>query len=185
MTQASKILLGSTPVLTSSSEDLFQQFKVPTSSWALFVFKDSDSSTPAAVLRANQASIDTNTLSTWLLHNRLPTSMELNQESFQSVMNAPHKPLVVIVATFKEHEDVVREKLRTVGLRWRAKTDEVKSEGGNRRGVVFTWMDRERWGSWLKGMYGIKEGHGVDGVVTVVVDHEVSCVFVCSEFELC
>lgn len=100
--------------------------------------------------------------------------MELNQESFQSVMNAPHKPLVVIVATFKENEETVSEKLRTVGLRWRARIEEMKNEGRSRRGVVFTWMDREKWGSWLKGMYGIKDGQGVDGVVTVVADHEVS-----------
>jgi thioredoxin domain-containing protein 5 len=102
--------------------------------------------------------------------------MELNQESFQSVMNAPHKPLVVIVATFKENEGTVREKLWEIGLSWRAKADDMKSERGSSRGVVFTWMDRERWGSWLKGMYGIKESHGVDGVVTVVADHEVTCV---------
>jgi len=37
---------------------------------------------------------------------------------------------------------------------------------------VFTWMDRGVWGSWLKSMYGIKEGDGVDGVATVVADHE-------------
>jgi thioredoxin domain-containing protein 5 len=172
VTQASKILLGSAPVLTSSSDDLFQQFKIPSSSWALIAFKDMDSSTPAAILRGSSAPIDTNTISTWLLHNRLPTTMELNQESFQAVMNAPNKPLVVIVATFKDKEESVREKLTTVGLRWRARMEGMGNDVG-RRPVVFTWMDRDRWGTWLKGMYGIKEGDGVDGLVTVITDHEV------------
>ena len=35
---------------------------------------------------------------TQLQHNRLPTFTELDADSFQEVMNAPHKPLVVLVA---------------------------------------------------------------------------------------
>jgi hypothetical protein len=97
--------------------------------------------------------------------------MELGQETFKMVMNAPHHPLVVVVATPKDAEAEVKEKLRIIGLRWRVKN----GIGSVDRDVVFTWMDKNKWGDWLKSMYGIRAKDGDQGVVVVVTDHNVSC----------
>jgi len=48
--------------------------------------------------------------------------------------------------------------------------DEDQDEKSNKgkRDVVFTWMDADKWASWLKNMYGIK---GKEGPVIVIADH--------------
>lgn len=84
-----------------------------------------------------------------MLRNRLPTSTELDSDSFQEVMNAPHKPLVVIVAAPTNELETTAESVRRIASQWK----DSKAEGD----VIFTWMDAGRWSSWLKNMYGVKE----------------------------
>jgi hypothetical protein len=97
--------------------------------------------------------------------------MELDQDSFQSVMNADHHPLVVIVANPSGSASTsVLEKLHDIGAKWRTRQGgKIKSEG-----VVFTWMDGERWAKWLKGMYGVEQRE--KEVALVIADHGVGLV---------
>ena len=85
-------------------------------------------------------------------------------------MNAPHAPLVVVLAHSpagaapKDAEELSRK----AAVMWRGRVKE--REALARREVVFTWMDAERWASWVKSMYGIKGG---DVPSVVITDHRV------------
>ncbi len=92
-----------------------------------------------------------------MLRNRFPTSLQLDSESFQEVMNAPHKPLVVLAAIPPTESQEHINKLQFVATRWR--TSKSKPD------VVFTWMESDRWASWLKSRYGIKS-NALPAVVT-------------------
>lgn len=85
-------------------------------------------------------------------------------------MNAPHRPLVVIAAVTKDTKEKVEEKFKDIGKKWKLRTGIDRSNG--QRAVVFTWMDAEKWASWMKSMYGIKaDGEGETPVV--IADHKV------------
>ena len=88
-------------------------------------------------------------------------------------MNANHHPLVVIVTTRDGIREKVKDKLRDVSAKWKIRLNgKLRPED-----VVFTWMDGEKWASWLKGMYGIKQNQGEDGVNIVIANHAVSFFF--------
>ena len=63
-------------------------------------------------------------------------------------MNAPHKPLVVLVATTAADKARTAGEVRTLARKWR--------DDKERANVVFAWMDADKWGTWLKSMYGIR-----------------------------
>lgn len=86
--------------------------------------------------------------------------MELDSDSFQDVMNAYHKPIVLLAASPKDQFPETIERVKDVARKWRA------NKGATN--VVFTWMDSDKWAKWLKSMYGFKES----GVV--IADHSVS-----------
>ncbi|KAG6813179.1 hypothetical protein H0H92_013299 [Tricholoma furcatifolium] len=174
--RASTPLLGSPPIYTSSSASLFSTYHIPqTSTWALLVFKDHIHATPTSILheRAVPVSSSGDAIREWLLKQRLPTTLELSQDTFQSVMNAPQAPLVVIAAVTPSMQDRVVQRIREVGKKWRAYT---KGSGVvNGREVVWTWMDAERWKDWMKSMYGIVVQDGeenLEEVRVVVTDHQ-------------
>lgn len=172
MKDASAPLLGSPIILSSSSPELVSRFSLPSrTSWAIIALKDHDASEPASIFYSSSSS---NKLRSWLLSHRLPTSLELTQDTFQSVMNAPQAPLVVIAAVTNENKDKVKERFRDVGMKWRARTQGSGEFDG--RDVVFTWMDSQRWGEWLKNMYGISKADAEDleHVPVVIADHKVS-----------
>ncbi|KAG0698012.1 thioredoxin-like protein [Suillus ampliporus] len=147
----SQLLLGSPPVFVSSSKELFTRYDIQTSaSWVILAFKDNDPREPTAIFDPS-ASQSPAKLSTWLFANRLPTSLELSRDVFQQVMNAPHNPLVVIVATPKDVQNDVSSKLNDIAKKWRLRKNYI-----GRQDVVFTWMDADQWGSWMKSMYGVK-----------------------------
>jgi hypothetical protein len=160
------LLLGSPPVFVSSSKELFTRYNISTSvTWAILAFKDNDSKEPTATLYPS-TSQSPDTLSTWLFANRLPTSLELSRDVFQQVMNAPHHPLVVIIATPKDIQNDVSSTLNDIAKKWRLRKSYI-----GRQDVVFTWMDADQWGSWIKSMYGVKVK---DQPKVVVADHNVS-----------
>ncbi|KIJ19745.1 hypothetical protein PAXINDRAFT_165999 [Paxillus involutus ATCC 200175] len=160
----SQLLFGSPPVYMSSSPELFARYDIPSSSLpALFAFKDNDTKDPAAVFYPSSQPADA--LKSWLFNNRLPTSLELSRDMFQQVMNAPQKPLVVIVSTPKGMQDSVAEKLNDIGKKWRLRTSLSREA---RRDVVFSWMDADQWGKWMKSTYGIKAG---TEPAVIVADH--------------
>lgn len=101
--------------------------------------------------------------------------VELTQDTFQQVMNAPQEPLVVIAAVTKENKDKVKERFREISKKWRIRTS--GSGITHERDVVFTWMDAERWSDWMKSMYRISKGgehhETLDEVRVVIADHKV------------
>ena len=103
-----------------------------------------------------------------LVSNKLPTYVELDSDNFQEVMNAAHKPLVVLVAAPKAELASTAERVRAVAQQWK----DSKAAGA----VVFTTMDADKWAKWLGSMYGIKPENGVS---VVVANHSVSCVPFC------
>lgn len=100
--------------------------------------------------------------------NRLPIATELGDGTFQEVMNAPNKPLVVLtsVPTEGQERNQLIEKVKEIGEKWRRRDDSDKTVG--ERQVVFAWMDGQRWAKWMKSMYGVQEVGGV-----VIADHGV------------
>ncbi|KAG6890196.1 hypothetical protein C0992_002853 [Termitomyces sp. T32_za158] len=171
--RAAAILLGSPSVFTVSDPALLARFSIPqTSTWALLAFKDHDLHVPTAVLHEHAIPSE-NTMRKWFINNRLPTVLELTQDTFQGVMNAPQAPLVVIAAVTPANSDKVAERIRDVGKRWRLRTKGTGFAGD--REVVWAWMDAEKWKDWMKSMYGIVVEQDADQyeVPVVVTDHKV------------
>jgi hypothetical protein len=163
-------LLGSPPLYISSAPELFNHFALPTTSdFSLIALKDGDASAAAHLQFNAQTSVEE--LSKWLQTHRLPLAMELSEGSFQEVMNAEGKPLVVLVsvATSGIERDQIVETVRSLAAQWRRTGATQYTPAQGVRQVVFVWMDQERWGSWLKSMYGVKGPAQV-----LIVDHSVS-----------
>lgn len=174
--EASKPLHGTPPILSIqvvphllTSLDLPSDQHLP----ALVCFKDHvlrSFNTIALSSASKEAEI-----SDWLIQHSLPLSTELNADNFATIMGSPSasppeiRRLAVIAAI--NNQDLANiEELRRIAKVW---LQENKSLDGK---VVFTWMDRERWASWLKSAYGIKAG---SEAVVVLVDHNVSQVCEC------
>lgn len=183
MREAAIPLLGSPPIFASSSNDLYINFSIPsTNPWAIIAIKDHDASVPPAVLfgKASSQSMDSD-LRRWLLAHRIATSLELTQDNFQNVMNAPQAPLVVIVAVSEGMKDKVRQRLKDVAKKWRVRTEGSGEVHG--REVVWTVMNKTKWANWLKSMYGIKDAatevlegkvhEELENVKVVIADHSV------------
>jgi thioredoxin domain-containing protein 5 len=167
-------LLGSPPVYSSHSQDLFARYGVPPSAtWALLAFKDHDIGKSAGQL---YGSSDTPLaeMSSWFMTHRIPSFVELTADSFQSVMNAPQQPLVLIAAVTDETRGKVQSKLERLASDWKVRIGGTGERNG--RQVVFTWMNGEKWKDWLKSMYGIKhhDEDDLDDVRVVIADHAVS-----------
>jgi hypothetical protein len=176
-------LLGSPPLYISTSPELFTHFALTiTSDFSLIALKDGDPSAAAQLLFSAQTSVED--LSRWLQTHRLPLAMEISEGSFQEVMNAESRPLVVLVsvtASGVEHDRIV-ETVHTLAAQWRRTGAAQYAPAHGARQVVFAWMDQERWTSWLKSMYGIKGPAQV-----VIVDHSVR-LFTCTysgESDIC
>ncbi|THH32163.1 hypothetical protein EUX98_g2007 [Antrodiella citrinella] len=153
----SHVLFGTPPIYISSSPDLFKQFNVDPSASVLLALKDHEEEFPAATYRFPSRQ---KALETWLVRNKLPTIVELHTDTFQEIMNAPHHPLVVLVAITRSEVSDEVPKLTAIANQWKhSRTDE---------NVVFAWMDAEKWASWLKSMYGVKQ---TSPPSIVIVDH--------------
>jgi hypothetical protein len=162
LTIASQMLLGSAPVYTSTSPALFERFGASPSTPVILSLKDNDGTVAAQFPLTSTTTSES--LQSWLIRERLPTSLELSADTFKSVMEAPHEPLVVLVAippSGQVHDDAVRQ-LRETAKTWR------NARTSTRRGVVFAWMDGNRWSSWLNNMYGFKSS---STPAVVVTDH--------------
>lgn len=164
------MLLGSPPVVTSVSSELRSRFHLPPAAAntpVLLAVKDGlpYQYTSIFTFSQNHDSAEDKRLSHWLLANRIPSALELDQDTFQHVMNAPHGPLVVLVAV-PSVTSSVKEEVSEIAMRWRERNEKL----GDRREVVFTWMDAVKWGKWLKSMYGITSDMSS---AVVVVDHPV------------
>ncbi|KIK54363.1 hypothetical protein GYMLUDRAFT_48733 [Collybiopsis luxurians FD-317 M1] len=180
-------LLGSPAVYTVSDppSSLTSRLSLPPSSWAIVSFKDHDFATPSAIytsqtpssqLRHQSASLDE--IKSWLSLHRLPTTSELTQDSFQSIMNSPARPLVVLAAVSSGTKDKVQARMEELGQKWRARTggSGMLTKGSKERPVVFAWMDVERWKDWMSSMYGIKSKGSasteLEDIDVVIADHK-------------
>ncbi|PFH44884.1 hypothetical protein AMATHDRAFT_72161 [Amanita thiersii Skay4041] len=216
MKDASASLLGQPPILFSTSPDLFQRYKLPESPstpWALISLKHRNAYNPSSIFLSSHLTHSENPLiqagdasavsemirdpksqlATWLRTHRLPTWIELTQDTFQQVMNAPEEPLVLIAAVPPALKGKAEERLRDWAGIWRSVTggagrvklsskgkkklwkgETVRMEAGERE-VVFTWMDAVRWKDWMKSMYGVETKEDVDSldrVRVVIADHK-------------
>ena len=161
--------MGSPPLYISSAPELFTHFALPiTSDFSLIALKDGNASAAAHLRFDAQTSVEE--LSKWLQAHRLPLAMELSEGSFQEVMNAESKPLVVLVSvtTSGIERDQIVETVHSLAAQWRRTGATQYTPAQRARQVVFVWMDQERWASWLKSMYGVKGPTQV-----VIVDHSV------------
>jgi len=166
--KASSVLLGSPPVYISNSDKLASQLHIATTSLpTLLVFKDSDPSHPAGQWQL-RASHNTDDIKLWLLRNRLPSALQLDSDTFQSVMSPKHMsaPLVVISVVSEKNRQNVISAMKSIGKQWR---ESVKA---GQREVVFAWMDGERWSKWLKSMYGVVDSPTAESPSVIVADHE-------------
>jgi thioredoxin domain-containing protein 5 len=173
------VLLGTPTIYSSSSPDLLLRYNIPSSvSWSLVALKDHDSQTPSSIFHGSSTSTHEK-INAWLLSHRLPTTLELTQDTFQAVMNAPHAPLVMIAASTSKTQDLIEERFRDVAKKWRLRTGGTGVFKG--REVVFTWMDIGKWSDWMKSMYGVKVSgqqedevtDDLDNVKIVIADHKV------------
>ena len=98
-------------------------------------------------------------------------------------MNAPQALLVVITASKKDTSDKIKNAFRDLAKKWRLRTDGSGIVHGCE--VVFTWMNTDSWGTWMKAMYGIQsnddDGHydhhrDLEDVKVIIADHSV-CYF--------
>ncbi|KAI0706903.1 thioredoxin-like protein [Cerioporus squamosus] len=149
--EASNVLFGSPSLYTSTSSSFYDHFNIQPGTAAILALKDHDPTAPAAVYTISKP-LSTQTekqkLVDWFIRNRLPGAVELDSDNFQDVMNAPHKPLVVITATSGKDKEQIAREVTNLARKWRDAKEQAP--------VVFTWMDADKWGSWLKSMYGIK-----------------------------
>ncbi|KAH9065077.1 thioredoxin-domain-containing protein [Lactarius deliciosus] len=169
VSQAARPLMGSPPIYVSSAPELFDRFSIPVDhDFALIALKDGDTSAAAQLLFSSQTSA--RELDKWLQTHRWPSALELGEGSFQEVMNAESKPLVVLVSVTDSgaERDQIVTTVRKLATQWR-KTGAVQytpAHSSEARQVVFTWMDQGRWAKWLKSMYGINGPAQV-----VITDH--------------
>ena len=112
-------------------------------------------------------------VSAWLVTHSLPTSTELNAENFQRIMGpsslSPGSPSRLIVLAAIDAEDPTHVDL----VKRSAKAWHREAHASDDPQVVFAWMDRDKWASWLKSMYGIQKG---SDPAVVIVDQGVSLV---------
>ncbi len=169
--------MGSPPIYISSAPELFDRFSIPVDhDFALIALKDGDASAAAHLLFSSHTSA--RELDKWLQTHRWPSALELGEGSFQEVMNAESKPLVVLVSVTDSgaERDRIVTTVRKLATQWRKKGADqyAPAHSSEARQVVFTWMDQDRWANWLKSMYGINGPAQV-----VITDHSVGLTFGC------
>ncbi|KAF9268413.1 hypothetical protein L218DRAFT_954776 [Marasmius fiardii PR-910] len=180
-------LLGSPKILTVEDppESLFSRLSIkPTSSstWYLVALKNHDFETPSALISSHFTPGELSdpdrqsVFAQWLINNRLPTTVELTRDTFQSIMNAPSRPLVVITSVTEENEELARRTLFELGKSWRKETGGKGIASGTRgkRPVVFAYMNAEKWKDWMKSMYGVKPKKTLElsELDVVIADHQ-------------
>ena len=76
------------------------------------------------------------------MSHRTPSFVELSSGSFQSIMNAPQEPLVLIAAVTEKVRDQAMVALKTLANEWKLKTGGSGELNGKQ--VIFTYMDAEK-----------------------------------------
>jgi thioredoxin domain-containing protein 5 len=172
--EASKVLLGTPRIYSSSDSGLLTRFKLSADldAGVLVAVKEGEGNSvkdlASDTSRTSKADVET-----WLMKNKFPRVVQLTTDTFLSVMKNPTQPLVVLAA-LRAEDDALEANialLKQAAKKWEAR----EGSGEWVRGTVFVWMDADKWASWLKSQYGIKKDHLPS---VVVVDHQVrdSCI---------
>ncbi|KAH8827187.1 thioredoxin-like protein [Flagelloscypha sp. PMI_526] len=151
--------------ITSSSDavDLWKMWSIPDSvPWALVALREGDE-TPASIFPGktpnlkDQAEVDGAKF--WVQTHTLGSMYELEQATFQTIMNGPAEPLVVIAAAPTDLHKTVEDRLKEIAKKWRVRVGSTGRVGttSEREGreVIFSFMDSSKWADWMKSMYGI------------------------------
>jgi hypothetical protein len=144
VTKASQSLLGSALIYQSTDLDLFSYTGVlPTSGSTLLCIKDHQARTPIASLTFSAENA--------LTQANVSRFVQLDAGNFKEVMKNTRGSIVVLAGLTTSDERKLKDNvavLRDVATAWR--------KGGRKfeQGVIFAWMDGNKWGKWLKQNYG-------------------------------
>ncbi|KIO27085.1 hypothetical protein M407DRAFT_194282 [Tulasnella calospora MUT 4182] len=164
--EAAKSLLGDPPVVQSQDPLLWKQFdKDPSRGSVILAVKSGEVTASFNV----EPTTPSQSISQWLLENKLPLFDELSADNFQSVMRSESRAFVVIVAIDTSARDADRLAADTATLNEMAKTWNASGRKIDGRPVVFVWMDGVQWQKWLKSMYGVKQA---SMPAIIIADHD-------------
>ncbi|KAM0751141.1 thioredoxin-like protein [Meredithblackwellia eburnea MCA 4105] len=163
--EASKHLLGGPPFFTSSSPDLFSLFSLPTTEPRILVFKE-HSQTPSSTfpLPPSTAPSRARKESTveWFRTAKLLPVSELNSQTFGDIMSQKATPPLVGLAVLSPKAlglggmQTAKTDLRKLADSWMETVRKDRLDG--EREVIWAWVDGDRWGGWVKSLYGVKVG---------------------------
>ncbi|CDZ98780.1 Thioredoxin/protein disulfide isomerase [Phaffia rhodozyma] len=155
---ASKALLGEAVIYQSRDLELFSYTGAqPSSGPVLLCFKDHDSTTPIATFSFAETTDESaeQDVSAFLRLHKLPIVVKVDSHNFKEVMRSDQGSAVVLAGLRtkgrKDGElETEIEQFTRVARAWR--------KGGRRfeQGVIFAWMDGDKWENWLKSNYGMK-----------------------------
>jgi hypothetical protein len=170
--EASKVLLGTPRIYSSSDSALRTRFGLSANLDAGVLVAVKEGAGHAVRYLASDTSatgVDSKAdVERWLMKHRFPRVAQLTMDNFIAIMKNPTQPFVVLAALSTESDTLQGNiaLLKHAAKQW----DEKEGSDEWVRGAVFVWMDADKWGSWLKGQYGIKKAH-VPSIV--VADHQV------------
>ena len=171
--EASKVLLGTPRIYSSSDSALLTRFGLsanPDGGTLVAVKEGEGNAVKHLVSDTSATGVEHKAdVETWLMKNKFPRVAQLTTDNFISIMKNPTQPFVVLAALRTEGDTLEANiaLLKNAARKW-----EERDGGSNgwARGAVFVWMDVDKWGSWLKGQYGITKARAPS---VVVADHQV------------
>jgi hypothetical protein len=173
--EASQPLHGSPPIFSvDASSDLLASLSLPaTQPLPVIVSLKDHSLVPYQQLVVSPSS-SMEPVSDWLLIYSLPTSTELDAENFSKMMGpSPARPgspsRLVVLGAINTQNSAHIDSIKQVATAWHRGEQTVDSAQ-----VVFAWMDKEKWSSWLKSVYDIKKGPDPN---VVIADHGVRALY--------
>ncbi|KAF8516674.1 thioredoxin-like protein [Gautieria morchelliformis] len=169
MEEASQPLHGSPPIFSvDASSDLLASLSLPaTQPLPVIISLKEHSLVPYRQLVVSPSS-SMEQVSDWLVTYSLPTSTELDAENFSKVMGpSPVRPgspsRLVVLGAINTKNLAHIDSIKQAATAWHRGKQTVDSAQ-----VVFAWMDKEKWASWLKSVYGVKKGPDPN---VVIADH--------------
>ncbi|BGP24113.1 hypothetical protein JCM10295v2_003015 [Rhodotorula toruloides] len=177
---AAKSLMGSSPVYSSTSPDLFSLFSVPHDQPTFISFKDHSTdpydtftvplSTASHALPIRKR-LDLTRF--WLRAAKLPTVSELNAATFNDLLPTDGNPPLVGLAVLSKKAlgddfDATLRSFERVAKGW---TERRRSLPADKKGrdVLWAWVDGDKWAGWARSMFDVKMG-AKDGPRLVVTD---------------
>jgi len=165
--EASQPLHGSPKIFSVEfTSDLLASLHLRSSQLPIIVSLKDHSMIPFHELSLSKTSTE-ESISSWLIANSLPTSLQLEAENFAKVMgpspaSSTSPKRLVILTALNSYDTKSIGLVQEMARKWHREHSDSPIQ------VVFAWMDNDKWASWLKSVYGIRMK---DRPVVVVVDH--------------